>query len=39
MAPLALKLLKILIIFANIGPHESPHMGLCQLLLRLPLKL
>lgn len=34
MAPLTLKLLKIQIIFANISPQRSPHVGLCQLLLR-----
>lgn len=39
MAPLTLKLLKILITFANISPQKSPHMGLCQPLLELPLKL
>lgn len=38
MAPLTLELLKIWIIFASIGPQKSPHMGLCQLLLRQSLK-
>lgn len=39
MAPRTLKLLKILIIFANISPPKSPHVELHQLLLRLPLEL
>lgn len=38
MAPLALKLLKSPIIFANTGPRKPPRAGLHQLLLALPLK-